>query len=81
MHQAIWNDTHSPLATRILAFLRDKGMASEELISEMLCISSYTCRETCLKISNCGIIAPEHIRETLMWRHISEDRAWPGRDL
>lgn len=68
----LWHDTSSPLVTRILSILRVKGMVSEELISEILQISSRSCRDCCLEIADCGIITPVYVGETLMWRHISE---------
>ena len=66
----LWHDTSSPLATRMLSILRVKGMVSEELISEILQISSRSCRDCCLEIADCGI-TPVYVGR-LLWRHISE---------
>ena len=40
----LWWDEKTPLDLRILAFLRKVGMASEELLSEKLNLSTRACR-------------------------------------
>ncbi|MDD4455664.1 MAG: hypothetical protein PHI67_10205 [Candidatus Methanomethylophilaceae archaeon] len=71
-----WRDTGYPTAGRILAFLRERGMASEDLMTEMLGISSRECREFCLELARTRQISYEHHRGTLMWRHLAEEHPW-----
>jgi len=68
----LWWDKEAPLDLRILTFLRKVGMASEELLSEKLNLSTRACRDICLDLAEDGILAYRQKEYTVMWGLISE---------
>ena len=71
----LWWDEETPLDLRILAFLRKVGMASEELLSEKLNLSTRACRDLCLDLAKSGILTYRQREYTVMWGLISEANA------
>lgn len=67
-----WWDDRIPYELRILAFLRRVGMASEDLLSEKLRLSTRACRDICWDLAKSGILTYRQREYTVMWGLISE---------